>query len=131
MYYQHNPMYICSSYFAKHINSSNHMTYLCIEHQHLQNEYSCVLQFHCVYIGQVLIQFQYTVCCLAKLGQFPGQTGMKNMHKLHADNQAVGIQLLHHSNPRSHHTLYPTVHKIFPHVLHYQMNHQQGELYHC
>ena len=99
------------------------MTYLCIEHQHPQSVYSYVLQFHCVNIGQVLIHFQYSVCCLAKLGQFPDQTQIRNMQKLCVGNQAVGTQPWHHSDPRSHHTLYPTGHKIFPHVLHYQMNH--------
>ena len=118
---------ICDSYvFCKYMNSYIHMYidskyvfYLCIERLHLQNEYSCVLQFHCEDTGQVLIQFQYTVICLAKLVQFPDQTGMKNMQKLHAGNQAVDTQLWHHSNPTSHHKLYPTDHKIFPRVLHY------------
>ena len=104
--------------------------YLCIERQHPQSEYNCVLQFHCVDTDQVLIQFQYIVSCLAKLVQFPDQTGMTNMQKLHAGNQAVDTQLWHHSSPTSHHTLYPTGHKIFLHVLHYLMNHQQGGLYH-
>ena len=110
---------------------SNYMVYLCIEHQHPQSGHSCVFQFHCVDTDQVLIQFQYSVCCLAKLVQLPDQTGKNDMQKLHAHNQAVDTQPLHHSNPRSHHTLYPTGHNIFPHVLRYQMNHRLGELFHC
>ena len=118
------------TYMYVRIIISNYMVYLHIECQHPQSEHSCVLQFHCVDTGQVLIQFQYTVHCLAKLVQFPDQNWTHDMQKLHVGNQAVDTQQWHHLSPTSHHTLYPTGHKIFPHVLHYQMNHLLDESYH-
>ena len=104
--------------------------YLCMLHRRPQNGCSCVLQFHYGDTGQVLSLFQCSVYCPAKLVQFLGQTEMCDKQKLLVRNQVVDTQQWHHSNPRGRRTLCPTGHKIFQHDLHYQMNHQRGELYH-
>lgn len=53
-------------------------------------------------VVSTLGEFQYSVCCLAKLVQFPDQTRTDDMQKSHLSNLAVNAQLWRHSHSRSH-----------------------------